>query len=139
MAPHAVELATANIPIGDYPVDTVHGLEMNTVWDGIFHAATWTSTLAGLGLLYARVTHARGRVWTSRVLWGWILFGWGLFNFVEGIINHHVLGIHHVIGGANQLAADLAFLASGVVLMGVGWLVQRSGAPVDDVASTRAS
>ena len=23
-------------------------------------------------------------------------FGWGLFNLVEGIIDHHVLEIHHV-------------------------------------------
>ena len=53
-------------------------------------------------MLYSRVTHSRGRVWTSRVLWGWILVGWGLFNLVEGIVDHHILGIHHVRSGPDQ-------------------------------------
>ena len=62
--------ATANIPIGDYPATTVHGLQMNTLWDGLFHTVTWLAVLAGLGILYSRVTRARGRVWRSRELWG---------------------------------------------------------------------
>src|SRR3954453_11481952 len=49
--------------------DTVPGLRMNTVWDGLFHAFTWLAVLVGLGLLYSRVTSARGRMWRSRVLW----------------------------------------------------------------------
>ena len=31
-----------------FPVDTVHGLEVNTLWDGLFHSATWVATAAGL-------------------------------------------------------------------------------------------
>jgi uncharacterized membrane protein len=68
---------TDNIGVQYYPADTVHGLQINTVWDGLFHTFTWLAVLIGLGLLYSRVTHSRGRVWTSQVLWGWILFGWG--------------------------------------------------------------
>lgn len=67
--------ATANIDIGDYPATTVHGLRMNTLWDGFFHTITWLSVLIGLGILYARITHSRNRVWGSRKLWGWILAG----------------------------------------------------------------
>src|SRR5688500_6277372 len=37
---------------GDYPATTVAGLEVNTTWDGIFHAATWLATAAGLVLLW---------------------------------------------------------------------------------------
>ena len=59
--------------------------------------------------------------------------GWGLFNLVEGTVNHHILGIHSVrddLGGS--LAWDLGFLASGVVLIGLGvllvrWAAQRTG------------
>jgi uncharacterized membrane protein len=116
-----------NLGLPAFPADTVPGLKMNTLWDGLFHTFTWLSVLTGLGILYARVVHARGRVWGSRVLWGWILFGWGLFNLVEGIIDHHVLGIHHVRGGPNQLWWDLGFLVLGMLLMGIGWLLQRSG------------
>ena len=123
--------ATANIDIGNYPVTTVHGLAMNTVWDGIFHTITWLSVLAGLGILYARVTHSRSRVWSSRVLWGWVLAGWGIFNVVEGVLDHHILGIHHVISGPYQNAADLGFLGLGAVLILGGWLLQRASGPVD--------
>lgn len=122
--------ATANVDVGSYPVTTVHGLEMNTLWDGLFHTVTWLAVLAGLGILYARVSHARGRVWTSRALWGWILVGWGLFNLVEGVVDHHLLAIHHVVTGEYQTVADLAFLALGAVLLGAGWLLQRGARAV---------
>ena len=114
---------------------TVSGLEMNTVWDGIFHTVCWLAVLLGLAVLYARVTQNRRRVWTSRVLWGWILAGWGLFNLVEGVLDHHILGIHHVHGGPHQLWWDLGFLASGVVLLAGGWLLRRGAHPVDQDAS----
>ncbi|TWJ22566.1 DUF2243 domain-containing protein [Micromonospora endolithica] len=48
-----------NIGVREYPVDTVPGLEMNTLWDGLFHVVTWVAVLTGLALLYARVTHSR--------------------------------------------------------------------------------
>jgi uncharacterized membrane protein len=113
------------------PPDTVSSLQMNTVADGLFHAITWLLVLIGLGLLYARVTSSRGRLWSSRTLWGWILVGWGLFNLVEGIVDHHLLGVHHVRHGPGEVWWDLAFLALGVVLILGGWLLQRSGRPVD--------
>lgn len=119
--------ATANIDIGDYPVTTVHGLEMNTLWDGLFHTFTWLAVLIGLGILYSRVTHSLGRIWASTVLWGWILVGWGIFNVGEGIINHHLLGIHHVVSRPYQTLADIAFLVLGALLILGGWLLQRSG------------
>lgn len=114
-----------------YDARTVSGLEMNTVWDGIFHAVCWLAVLLGLAILYARVTSNRRRVWTSRVLWGWILAGWGLFNLVEGVLDHHILGLHHVHGGPHRLWWDLGFLALGALLIAGGWLLQRGGRPVD--------
>lgn len=117
---------TDNVGIPTYSAGTVHGLEMNTLWDGLFHTFTWLAVLAGLALLYSRVTQSRGAVWTSRALWGWILVGWGAFNLVEGILDHHILGIHHVRSGEHQLWWDLGFLALGAVLVAAGWLLQRS-------------
>ncbi|MFF8832496.1 DUF2243 domain-containing protein [Streptomyces sp. NPDC015131] len=114
-----------------YDPRTVPGLEMNTVWDGIFHTVCWLSVLLGLALLYARVTDHRLRVWTSRVLWGWILVGWGLFNLVEGVLDHHVLGIHHVYAGEQQLWWDLGFLALGALLVAGGLLLARGGRTED--------
>lgn len=114
-----------------YPPDTLPGLRMNTVGDGLFHTVTWLAVLVGLGLLYARVTRAR-QVWRSRALWGWVLVGWGLFNLVEGVVDHHVLGIHHVRADAYQLWWDLGFLALGAVLVAAGWLLQRGAAAVGE-------
>lgn len=51
----------------------------------------------------------------------------GFFNLVEGIIDHHVLHIHHVTETENHLVWDIAFLASGVLLVGIGWAFIRSG------------
>jgi len=108
----------------EYPADTVEGLRMNSLADGLFHTVTWLAVLLGIGLLNARVIAAdRGRVWRSRDLWGWMLVGWGAFNLVEGIIDHHLLGIHHVHGGPHQLLWDLGFLALGVVLIVAGLIV----------------
>jgi uncharacterized membrane protein len=123
--------STANIPLRDYPVDTVDGLRMNTLWDGFFHTFTWLAVLIGLALLYARVTRSRRQAWQSPMLWGWILVGWGLFNVVEGLIDHQLLGIHHVRTGAAQGWWDAGFLVLGALLVLGGWLLQRTGKVVD--------
>jgi uncharacterized membrane protein len=47
-------------------------------------------------------------------------FGIGLFDVVEGLIDHQILGIHHVKPGPHQLAWDLGFLALGAVLVIIG-------------------
>jgi uncharacterized membrane protein len=109
---------------GDYPADTVAGLEVNTLWDGIFHSATWLLSLAGLGLLWG--LHRRYDLGWSAVLVGGLLMGWGGFNVVEGIINHQVLGIHHVrddLGG--PWAWDIGFLVWGGVFLVAGWMLSR--------------
>jgi uncharacterized membrane protein len=125
-----------NVGVHYYPADTVHGLKINTVWDGLFHTVTWLAVLIGLAILYSRVSHGRARLWSSRVLWGWVLVGWGLFNLVEGIVDHHILGIHHVRGGPHQTWWDLGFLALGAALVAGGWLLQRSGTRADGTRRT---
>jgi uncharacterized membrane protein len=107
------------------PTDVV-ALKVNMVWDGLFHALTWLTTLVGLVLLW-RVGKRADVAWSTRVFAGSLLLGWGLFNLVEGIIDHQVLGIHHVHPGRDQLAWDLGFLAFGAALMIAGWMVMRAG------------
>ena len=47
-----------------------------------------------------------------------MLVGWGFFNVVEGLIDHQILGLHHVREGAgHQSAYDLGFLAFGALLV----------------------
>jgi uncharacterized membrane protein len=53
--------------------------------------------------------------------------GWGAFNLVEGVVDHHLLGIHHVKEtAANPLLWDLGFLALGAVLVIVGVSLSRT-------------
>lgn len=107
------------------PVDLVT-MKTNMVWDGLFHCLTWIMTVVGLGLLW-RAAGRQGVPWSGRVFVGALLLGWGLFNFVEGVIDHHILGLHHVHPGSGELAWDLGFLASGVLLVVVGGLMIRRG------------
>jgi uncharacterized membrane protein len=129
---------TDTIGVRYYDPHTVTGLRMNTVWDGLFHVVCWLSVLAGLAILYSRVTQRRRAVWSSRVLWGWVVAGWGLFNLVEGIIDHQILGIHHVRGGPRQVWWDIGFLVLGAVLVAAGHLLQRTGGFSDDLAERGA-
>ncbi len=110
---------------GSYPDTTVSGLETNTLWDGLFHAATWVAVAVGLYILWRRTTDWRWAI-NGRALLGWMLVGWGLFNLVEGILDHHILTIHHVREGSNQTAWDLAFLAFGALLVIGGGALTRS-------------
>ena len=111
---------------GSYPRTTISGLETNTLWDGLFHAATWVAVAVGIYILWRRRTDWR-RASSGRVLVGWMLVGWGLFNLAEGIVDHHILTIHHVREGAgHQTAWDLAFLAFGALLVLSGLALGRS-------------
>ena len=113
---------------GRHPTGTVPGLETNTLADGFFHAATWVCTFAGMALVL--LAWQRGRLAPSwRFQSGLLLAGWGLFNLVEGVIDHHLLDVHHVrddLGG--PLSWDLGFLASGALLVLGGWALHQAGA-----------
>jgi uncharacterized membrane protein len=110
---------------GCCPAGTVTGLEDNTLADGFFHLLTWVVVMAGT-LLAVRAWQ-RGKLappWRAHI--GGLLLGWGAFNLVEGLIDHQILGIHHVrddLGG--PLGWDLGFLAFGALLMTVGWIMTK--------------
>ncbi|MFL5715243.1 MAG: DUF2243 domain-containing protein [Chloroflexota bacterium] len=101
------------------PPDTLENLELNTLGDGIFHAATWVVTIAGVFVLVSSdgARHEKGGTAT---LVGGMLVGWGMFNTVEGLIDHQLLNLHHVRPGPDEVVYDIAFLAWGVAMLLVG-------------------
>ena len=126
------------------PPNSLDNLEVNTVADGFFHLSNWVLTLLGVGLLY-RARRRLARPGSGRMLAGGIVAGWGLFNLVEGLIDHHLLNVHHVRPGPNELLFDLGFLAWGAAMLVLGAWVYRQGArageqldesePAEDVRS----
>jgi uncharacterized membrane protein len=111
---------------GDHPMTTVAGLEANTLADGFFHLATWLLVAVGAGMLVqAWRTGNLAPPWRAHI--GMLLAGWGIFNVVEGLIDHLLLGIHHVrddLGG--PIGWDLVFLALGAILIVVGFAMARN-------------
>lgn len=106
------------------PPTSVAALELNTLMDGFFHAATWVVTVAGIFLLWRAIDIARGRP-PGRLLLGGLLVGWAIFNLVEGVIDHHLLAIHHVREGPDAALYDAGFLVVSALLFVVGSLILR--------------
>ena len=110
---------------GCCPSSTVLGLEDNTLADGLFHAGAWIALMAGTVL--ATRAWQRGELappW--RAHFGGLLIGWGGFNLVEGLIDHQLLGLHHVRDDLGApLGWDLGFLAFGAALIVAGMALSR--------------
>jgi uncharacterized membrane protein len=112
---------------GDHPADTVRGLEQNTLADGLFHVASWLFVLAGATLML--------RAWQQRRLappWrlqvGLLLAGWATFNLVEGVVDHHLLGVHNVRDDvADPQLWNVGFLVVSAVLLVVGLVLVAQG------------
>lgn len=104
---------------------SIEHLQRQNTQDGFFHLVVWVVSLVGVAMLF-RAAREPVLEWSGRVLSGAMLAGWGAFNFVEGLIDHQILGIHHVLPGHPlQLLWDLLFLSSGVVFMLVGWRMTK--------------
>jgi uncharacterized membrane protein len=121
------------------PPTTMEAMQQNMVWDGLFHAAVWVLTLIGV---YWLLSDARrgAPLPDGKAFTGLLILGWGLFNLVEGIIDHHLLGLHHVRDlPAHVPLYDWLFLGIGgvgFILLGMALAKQRDAAP--DLAAAPA-
>lgn len=112
-----------------YPPNSVDNLNLNTLLDGLFHSATYLFVLIGLVLLW-RSAHRRHLYWSSKLLVGSLLVGFGLFNLVEGLVNHHLLGLHHVnetVDPAYWIYWDVGFLIWGAIMLIAGMMLVSRG------------
>ena len=109
------------------PPTTLADLELNTLADGLFHGVAWLVTLLGAVLTWRTLPRARLDRPGSMLLGG-LLLGWGLFNVIEGLIDHQLLGLHHVRPGPDALLWDLGYLAwGGAMAVAGGWLLRPAG------------
>jgi uncharacterized membrane protein len=115
-------MLSAKIP----PHDSMDNMKFNMLWDGLFHAFTWIITVIGLFMLW-NAARDRDTLPSTQSFIGSLILGWGLFNLIEGLIDHQLLGVHHVREVPNYLVYDLSFLAvGGVLFILIGWMMQRS-------------
>lgn len=108
------------------PPTTMEAMQRNMVWDGLFHGAVWVLTLIGV---YWLLNDARrgALLPDARGFSGLLVLGWGLFNLVEGIIDHHLLGLHHVRDLPVHVPLyDWLFVGiAGVGFILLGWTMAR--------------
>jgi uncharacterized membrane protein len=109
------------------PQNDLVNVKTSMVWDGLFHAFTWLAVALSVRLLW--VAGRQPDVpWQGRTFSGSLLMGWGIFNLVEGLIDHHLLQVHHVVERLGLSVYDYVFLLSGVVFILVGMrLIRQDG------------
>ncbi len=113
-----------------YPPTSVENLRINTFFDGLFHAATYIFVALGLVVLW-RSARGIGLRWAPGLLVGSLLMGFGLFNLVEGVVDHQILGLHHVNETRPRgewIWWDLGFLLWGAAMIWGGWALWRRAA-----------
>jgi uncharacterized membrane protein len=109
------------------PPHTMDTMRVNMMWDGLFHALTWIVTLVGI-LLLRSAASVRAAMPSLQVFTGQLILGWGVFNLVEGVIDHQILGIHNVREVPNYTVYNLIFLGiGGVLFILLGWLLMQKG------------
>jgi uncharacterized membrane protein len=108
------------------PPTNMEAMAQNMRWDGLFHLATLALSFVGVLMLWRE-----GRLGTAppslRVLLGQMILGWGVFNLLEGIVDHHLLELHHVRDLPVHVPAyDWTFLVvGGLAFIVAGWLMSR--------------
>ncbi len=98
------------------PPTTTEAMRTNLRADGFFHLATWITTVLGVWMLWQAGQRVTGFP-SPRWFVGQFFIGWGVFNFIEGVIAHQILGIHHV-RGRPDFDWDYGFL----LLAGLGFI-----------------
>ena len=124
---------------GGYPPNDLGNLRFNVLWDGIFHVITYIFVTIGLVWLWRAASQPHAP-WSGKMFIGTILMGFGLFNLVEGIVDHHILGVHHVnetVPPEQWIYWDVGFLVWGALMLVVGWLLLQAGQRETDLTATQ--
>lgn len=109
------------------PPHTMNAMRLSMTWAGLFHALAWVIILVGI-LQLRSAAYTRAAIPSLQAFTGQLVLGWGVFNLVEGVIDHQILGLHNVREVPNYTAYNLTFLAlGGVLFILIGWLLMRAG------------
>jgi uncharacterized membrane protein len=110
---------------GWHPPTTVANLKLNTRADGWFGLAAFALLLVGASLLW-RAAALVGRRPPWRLIAACVVMGAGAFNVVEAVVDHELLGLHHVREGTDAGTYDAVFLAASLATCLAGaYLLRR--------------
>lgn len=123
----------------DHSPTTREGLSLNVVADGVFHVGAWALVVVAALLTYRQWNRGLTALpWLEQL--GLVVMGWGVFNLVEGLVNHHLLGVHHVRDDLGApLVWDLGFLLVSALLTLVGAGMVRKGARAEGPPTRRST
>ncbi len=106
------------------PLNSMKNMQTNMTVDGVFHAVVWLATIVGIIMLF-NAGKRDDLAWSGRTFYGSMLMGWGLFNVVEGVIDHHLLELHHVVQRLGQSIWDWLFIGVSLLLIFLGWIISK--------------
>lgn len=100
---------------------TVAGLRWNVLWDGVFALAMLAVAGAGAAVVW-RTANLSPEPLSTRRLVGSVLVGAGAFNLFDGVVDHYLLGLHHVVHGTahwdpHWVVGSLLLLAGGAAVL----------------------
>lgn len=114
-----------------HPMNSLDNIAINALWDGLFEAGAAMASVAGCVLLWRTSQQVNLKPLRLPMIGG-ILWGAGSFNLIEGVIDHHLLQIHHVRSGPYQNLWDAGFLAIALLLLLLGLRLLRSPEPTGE-------
>jgi len=103
--------------------DDLEGLEVNTLWDGLFHVGAWLVVVAGL--LWLLIGRSPPAALGLRRVTGHLLIGWGAFHVVDQVVFHLLFAAHHIRMVEDYQLYDWGYTAIGVVLIAIGLRLVR--------------
>ena len=99
-------------------------VEIDMFWDGLLHAFSYVTVIAGLWLLWKATAEKEPLSMVGSILWN--VAGMGIVQPRGRHSHHEIFQVHHVIQYGNHLLWDMVFVASGVVLIEIGWGMVKS-------------
>lgn len=112
-------------------METLSGLEMNILADGVFSVGMVIIMGIGAGLLWQSERRTAAPL-ALRPLAGAAVIGLGVFDVYDAIVDHALLGLHQPIGAGGQLLSlggryNLHWLVVSLLFIAVGYYVYRTG------------
>jgi uncharacterized membrane protein len=107
----------------------MESLQLNILHDGVFLSFSLLIVILGtVLLLYSQDSKNRNYfIIHKKSFVGLLLIGFGGFNTIEGIINHHILQMHHIIEVPDPIIFDLTFLAvGGLAFLAIGAILFKT-------------